>query len=522
MNILVVNGSPKGEYSITLQTVRYLERLHPEHSFDVLHVGQRIKALERDFSQAITRLQSADLLLFAYPVYTFIAPSQLHRFIELVKESGVSLAGKAATQITTSKHFYDVTAHRYIQDNCGDLGLRFIRGLSADMDDLLCERGQKEARAFFDRVLWCMEKGVFEPSYGGGQGGQGPRPTPNTQDGELASAHEAAATDAGAGHAAEPFGVGAGHCPAASDAGAGHAADPFGVGARLSPAASDAETERAPEPFGVGAGHCPVGDVVIVADLGEDAEVNRLSRMIDRFRAVLPYKTRVVDIAKYPFKGGCLGCFNCATDGTCVYKDGFDTFLRGEIQTAQAIVYAFTVRDHSMGARMKLYDDRQFCNGHRTVTMGMPMGYLVSGPYSREMNLQMIVEGRAQVGGNFLAGVATDEHYTTAQIDALAASLAYAIERKYTQPQNFYGVGGMKIFRDLIYQMRGMMKADHRFYKAHGQYDFPQKQKGTILKMYAVGALLSSPKLRAKMGGKMNEGMIAPYKKVLDSIRKEG
>lgn len=28
-----------------------------------------------------------------------------------------------------------------------------------------------------------------------------------------------------------------------------------------------------------------------------------------------------------------------------------------------------------------------------------------------------------------------------------------------TQPQNFYGVGGMKNFRDLIYQMQGMMKA---------------------------------------------------------------
>ena len=62
-----------------------------------------------------------------------------------------------------------------------------------------------------------------------------------------------------------------------------------------------------------------------------------------------------------------------------------------------------------MGASFKLYDDRQFCNGHRTVTMGMPMGYLISGNYREESNLQMIIEGRAQVGSNFLAGVATDE-----------------------------------------------------------------------------------------------------------------
>ena len=32
MKILVINGSPKGEYSITLQTVRYLEQQTPRAS----------------------------------------------------------------------------------------------------------------------------------------------------------------------------------------------------------------------------------------------------------------------------------------------------------------------------------------------------------------------------------------------------------------------------------------------------------------------------------------------------------
>ena len=234
----------------------------------------------------------------------------------------------------------------------------------------------------------------------------------------------------------------------------------------------------------------------------------------------MPRKTRVINIAEYPFKGGCLGCFNCAVSGKCVYKDGFDDFLRGSIQTAQAIVIAFTIKDHSMGASFKLYDDRQFCNGHRTVTMGMPMGYLISGNYSEEFNLQMIVEGRAQVGSNFLAGVATDETDPDSEIDKLAKNLEYALENSYVPPQNFYGIGGMKIFRDLIWLMQGMMKADHKFYKAHGQYDFPQKKRGMMLKMYLVGALLSSPEIKAKMGNKMNEGMLMPYKKLLDKIEK--
>ena len=134
--------------------------------------------------------------------------------------------------------------------------------------------------------------------------------------------------------------------------------------------------------------------------------------------------------------------------------------------------------------------------------------------------MQTVIEARAQVGGNHLCGVATDETDPNGQIDSLAAELGYALENGYVPPRNFYGIGGMKIFRDLIWLMQGMMKADHKFYKKHGQYDFPQKNVGTMLKMYLVGALISNPKIKSKMGNKMNEGMIAPYKKVVDGAKK--
>ncbi|MBQ2899509.1 MAG: NAD(P)H-dependent oxidoreductase [Oscillospiraceae bacterium] len=447
MKILVINGSPKGKFSITLQTVKYLEKLYPEHEFSVLDAGQRIKALEKDFSAAGEAVEKAELIIFSYPVYTFVAPCQLHRFIELLKESGLDLSGKFATQLSTSKHFYDITAHNYIRDNCFDLGMKYIKGLSADMDDLLSKKGQKEAREFFDYVCWNAENGFSETAP------------------EKPSA-------------------------------------PKNVPVSL-PENSGAEKS---------------GDVVIITDC--EPENKQLSAMISRFCTVLPRKTRVVNLRDFPFSGGCLGCFGCAVSGKCVYKDGFDDFLRNELQTGEAIVYAFTVKDHSMGALFKMYDDRQFCNGHRTVTMGMPFGYLVSGNLSEEENLRMIIEARAQVGGNFLAGIATDESDPDYEIDRLAKTLSYAIENKYVPPQNFYGIGGMKIFRDLIWQMQGMMKADHKFYKSHGQYDFPQKKWPRMLAMYAVGAMIGNPKIKAKMGNKMNEGMLMPYKKLLDKTEK--
>lgn len=443
MNILVLNGSPKGRYSITLQTSNYLEILHPEHVFDVLHLGAMIKSLERDFTEAKSKLEWADILIFSYPVYTFIAPYQLHRFIELVKTCGIDLSGKVATQITTSKHFYDFTAHKYVEENCHDLGLDFVSGLSADMDDLTTKKGREQAEKFFDYLIFSVEKKLFVNN--------------NLQKTEFTPVE-------------------------------------FSFD-------KDEESEKS-------------GDVVIVTDCEENNE--SLKNMISYFRMKLPCATRVINIREQNIKGGCLGCFGCATNGKCVYNDGFDSFLREKIQMADSIVYAFTVKDHSMGSRFKMYDDRQFCNGHRTVTIGMPIGYLVSGNLSSEANLSTIMAARADVGSNFLAGIATDESNPKAEIEKLVLNLTYALENKYQPPQSFFGIGGMKIFRDLIWLMQGMMKADHKFFKSHGQYDFPQKKRGTMLKMYLVGALISSPKIKGKMGNKMNEGMIAPYKKALD------
>ena len=250
-------------------------------------------------------------------------------------------------------------------------------------------------------------------------------------------------------------------------------------------------------------------EAVIVADLRP--QDTNLRNMIADFESAFPYKTRLVNIAEYPFKGGCLGCFNCAGEGKCIYKDGFDTFLREEIQTADAIVIAFIIRDHSMGPQFKIYDDRQFCNGHRTVTEGMPFGYIVSGDYEAEPNLRTIIEARADVGHNFLSGVGSD----ASSLQAMIQRLSYAIENKYVQPRTFWGVGGMKIFRDLIWIMRGLMKADHEFYKKHGVYDFPQKKRGRMLLMCFLGAMVRNPKIKSKMGNKMNEGMAAPYAKAV-------
>ncbi len=447
MKILVLNASPKGKNSATVHTALYLQALHPEHEFTFLPVGQRIKAYEKDFSPVRAALEQAELVLFCYPVYTFIAPYQLHRLIELIKADGVDLTGKFASQITTSKHFYDVTAHRYVEENCCDLGMKVIRGFSADMEDLLTEQGQKDARNFFDQLKFSCEHGPFVVP---------PVKAPTRQK------------------------------------------------SVYRPVLPQVDKDCS-------------GDVVIVTNCAENDE--NLANMIADFRAALPCESRVVNLRQFPFDGGCLGCFGCAVTGKCVYKDGFDDFLRNTIQTADGFVYAFTIADHYTQSSFKCFDDRQFCNGHRTVTHGTPIAYLVSGDYQYEPNLRMILEGRAEVGGNYLCGVATDEGDTAREIRQLAENLAFAMDKKLTRPANFYGVGGMKIFRDLIYVMQGLMKADHKFYKQQGIYDFPQKQKKRILQMKLVGTLLAVPSIQKQAKGKMTEAIVGPYRKVIEQVQ---
>lgn len=426
LKVAVLNGSPRGRYSTTLHSVLYLQKMYPEDTFTIVEVASRINSLKHDFLPVVEAVMAADIVLFAYPVYTFLAPSQLHWAIARLKSEGLSLNGKFATQITTSKHFYDVTAHRFVEDNVVDLGMTPIAGFSADMDDLLADRGRRQLMSFWGYVHFRI---------------CGPSQMPSLPSEGLSQ-------------------------------------------------------------------------VAIVTD---NPDSDKLRDMIGKFRQSCPVPSKVVDISAFPFKGGCLGCFNCASDGVCIYRDGFSDFLSSQIHSACAIVYAFEIKDHSMGALFKMYDDRQFCNGHRMMTIGMPVGYIVAGNLDAEPNLRMLIEARAQVGGNFLCRTAND----LCGVDALVEDLMYALAAKVDLPQNFYGVGGTRIFRDLIWLMRGLMKADHKFYKAHGIYDdLPHRHVGRMLKMKFIGVLFNNRTLRSKMGARLNEGMAAPYAKAVKDAKR--
>ena len=440
MNILVLNASPRGDNSITLQSSLYAEKKLPQCSFSFINIGFSKSVNEKKLDEITAAIRNSDLTVFSFPVYTFIAPSQLHYFIRLLREKELSFEGKKATCITTSKHFYDTTAHKWLEENLLDLGFDYIEGLSEDMEDLTKKEGQEDLLRFWRRTLWAVENSIVKKA---------------GKKKEISSLPEIEKET-------------------------------------LSTEKKDDYT------------------VSVVVDYTYNRE--RIGRMVENFVSVFPYRTRIVDLSAFTFRGGCLGCLRCALEGKCVYNDGFARLLEDEVLSSDAVVYAFSVTDHSMGPLYKNYDDRRFYNGHRTVSQFKPIGYIVDGILEGEDNLRTILEARSEVGRNYLSGMAENEE----GIRMLSMNLAYALENSYRRPRNFYGVGGMKIFRDLIWVMRGIMRDDHRFYRKYGFYDFPQKEKGKMIALCFLGSLMRNKKIMAKNASAMDKGMLMPYKKVIE------
>ena len=162
MKITVLNGSPKGELSVTIQSVAYLAKIYPQHEFNIIHIAQRIKRLETNqavFNQVIDQVRASDAVLWSFPLYILIVHAHYKRFIELIFECGAqaAFAGKYAASLSTSIHFFDHTAHNYIHAICDDLEMRFVDSFSPDMHDLLKEEGRQQLARFGQQFL----KGQF-------------------------------------------------------------------------------------------------------------------------------------------------------------------------------------------------------------------------------------------------------------------------------------------------------------------------------------------------------------------------
>lgn len=166
MKFVVISASPKGDKSGTLQYLRYIESRNPGHEFSIHHIGKEYRTLEKKPEQlrlSADEVKAAHGVIWVFPVYYLLVPYPLKRFIELIFEEGLAeaFAGKYATTLTTSAHFFDHTAHAYIHQISQDLGMHYVEGFSAAMQDLLKAKKRKQILYFADRFFKAAENGVL-------------------------------------------------------------------------------------------------------------------------------------------------------------------------------------------------------------------------------------------------------------------------------------------------------------------------------------------------------------------------
>jgi hypothetical protein len=217
--------------------------------------------------------------------------------------------------------------------------------------------------------------------------------------------------------------------------------------------------------------------ITVITD-ATDSDVS-LNNMIDTFVKLMPCEISIINVHEMDLKGGCLGCLKCAAENICFYPDAYMKTFEEKIVAADGLVYAFQTLDRYYSARMKTFLDRTFFNGHRPILKGQQQAYFVSGPLRQMPELRSNLEVTSEVGRANFVGIVSDEYSNSSEITILIQTIIDDMLRgikndKYTGPKTFLGVGGHKVFRDLIHTYQIVFPQDYKYYKKEKLFDWPK------------------------------------------------
>lgn len=465
MKIAILNGSPKGNLSVTMQYILYIQKKFPQHELKILNVAQQIKILEKNqekFQAIIEEIKTSEGVIWAFPLYVMLVSSQYKRFIELITERSVENAfkDKYAALVCTSIHFYDHTAINYINAISDDLEMKFVGSFSADMMDLMEDEQREHLISFAEDFFYTIENKLSTS-----------RRFPPLKSREFTYTPSGLINDK---------------------------------------SKIDVNGKR----------------ISIFTDSTDDN--TNLGKMIKSFQNCFSSEVEVINLNDVDIKGGCLGCVQCAYDNQCVYKDkdGFTEFYNTKLKTPDIIIYALTIKDRYFSSRWKLILDRSFFNGHVPTVIGRQIGYIISGPLGQIPNLRQIIQAMVELPDNNLVDIITDEYGNSGDIDLMLYNLAKRMVRfsdsNYIGPGTYLAVGGRKIFRDAIYgKMRFIFQADHRYYEEHGLYDFPQDdEQAKNMNEMLIPLITKDEKFRKAFYSRATTEMIKPLQSIVKSPKK--
>jgi multimeric flavodoxin WrbA len=456
MKIAVLNGSPKGATSVTMQYVYYVQKVFPQHELEIVHVAQRIRKFERDgaaWQALVEQVRASDGVLWAFPLYILHVHAHYKRFIELIWERDAqdAFADKYAAALSTSIHYFDNTAHDYVHAICDDLDMKYVDFFSPEMRDLLGEEGQAQLTLFAQGFFDALERQA---------------PT-----------------------------------------------------SKIHATITWQEVPYVPGPTNSGVPVNGQKVLVLTDALPHQANLQAMTERFAAAFSGPTEMINLHDLDIKGSCLGCLRCGydnQCAYQG----KDDYVDFYNSKVREADILVFAGAISDRYLSSTWKTFFDRSFFNTHTPTLRGKQFAFIISGPLSQNPNLRQILEAWSELQQANVAGFVTDEFGPPARIDDLlqnlAGNLARYAQTGYVRPHTFLGVGGMKVFRDDIWgRLRTVFQADHRAYRRLGVYDFPQRDWGIRALNLATSLLFKIPRVREEFARRIKTQMVQPYRHVL-------
>lgn len=456
MKIAVLNGSPKGMASVTMQYVLFLGKRSPQHEFKLLHVCHDLKQLEESpeaFQEVLQVVRASDAVLWAFPLYVFLVHAHYKRFIELIAERRASeaFAGKYAALFSTSVRVFDHTAHRYLHGICDDLDMRCVGSYSAAMYDLLKPRERDRLVLFMDGFLRAIE--------------------------EKAMTAKAYAPIRPSTFAYAPGAAGA----------------PVALQGKKAIVLTDAEGRQT----------------------NLDRMLDRLRACsADPVEVVNLHKLNI----RGPCLG-CIQCsfdnvcvYRNADDVYAAYarlKAADILIFAGSMRDRY-----LSSRWKLFWDRGFYHNHIPIFSGKQIAWLvSGPLGQVPNLRHILEASAQL---QQANLVG-IVTDESEDSTTIDRLLECLVRDAVRQAQTGYIQPPTFDGVAGRKLLRDEIWtSLRSVFPADHRYYKRHGLYDFPARDAKTRIRDTLLVLLNKIPSFRRQFRQRIKTEMLRPLEEVLE------
>ena len=457
MKIIVLNGSPKGELSITMQYINYIQKKFKHHDLKIINIAQRINQIEKDakaFEEIIKEIQLSDGVIWAFPLYVCTVHSSYQRFIELIFERAAEYAfsEKYTAVLTTSIHFFDNTAVNYMNSICDDLNMNYADSFTPEMYDLQKEAVRKNLLQFAQNLFDSIEnKIITSKNYS---------PVRHFKK-------------------------------------------------EYSPEASFDKIDSLNK------------KVILVADSLEDINLkNMIDKFTTSFSTDIEV-VNLQDIDIKGGCLGCLKCgynYECAYTDKDDFISFYNSKLKTAdiIVFAGAIKYRYLSYAWKRFLDRAFFNTHTPMLSDTQIGF-IISGPLMQIPNLRQI-LESYVQFQ---GANLVGFVTDEYDSNIAidkQLYGFSLNLIKFSMTKYKKPFNFLGIAGMKLFRDEVWgNLRFPFVADHKAYKALNVYDFPQRNYKARIKNLILILMCKIPKVRKEIySEQIKPSMILSLKKIVD------